>query len=138
MTVEERFEGLAAAEAGALERLADRVLADGTDVVVEAGPEVGAAPLRMTLPGTGGSVVVARVVLTTCSVALGGARGDATVAGRAPRAALAAAVCDAEAERLGPLAREVERLAGEALVSRAARVAEEAAGAAATRSEGEA
>lgn len=133
MTAEARLEALARASAGDLERLADRILAGGAAVVVLAGPEVASAPLRLPVPGTASTFVVGRTVLTTCAVALDGTRGDGVVQGRALRAALAAAVCDAEAERGGPLAADVAHLARGARTARGSALAEEGRRVALTR-----
>lgn len=133
MTAEARLEALARAPAGDVERLADRVLAGGSAVVVLAGPEVSSAPLRLPVPGSTSSFVVGRTVLTTCAVALDGTRGDGIVQGRALRAALAAAVCDAEAERGGPLAADVARLAEGARTAHRRALAEEGRRVALTR-----
>ena len=79
-TAEGRYEMLAAAPAGELEVLADRILAEahatGTPVTVLHGPEVGLGALRLPGPGTAGSdVVIGHVAFTTCEVRLGGHRG---------------------------------------------------------------
>lgn len=137
MTAETRLEGLACAPASELECLADRILAGEVAVAVLAGPEVLTAPLRLPVPGTGGTFVVGRAVLTTCAVTLDGTRGDGVVQGRALRPALAAAVCDAEAERRGPLASRVEQVARAAQVARDARLAEEGRRVALTRLDGQ-
>lgn len=134
-TAEERFEALAGADAVALETLADRILATGVAIEVVDGPRVAAGPVRVPVPGTGGTAVLGRVVLTLCEVRLAGARGDAAVEGRAPRAALAAAICDAEAERAGPLAGEVATLAAGSAARRAERLRDEARAVALTRTD---
>jgi len=126
------MEGLAAMSERALEMLADRVLADARIAVV-AGPQVGVAPLRLPAPAGGGSTVVGRVVLTTCEVAVEGCRGDGVVSGRRPRAALAVAICDAECERRGAGATEVERSARRALDAERTKRAVEGASIARTR-----
>lgn len=135
-TAEERFEALAHAELGTVEALADAILADGASVQVVEGPLVGAAPVRVPLPGTGGTVVAGRVVLTRCRVEVEGTRGDAIVPGRAPNAALAAAICDAEAERGGPRAGEVEGLAAAAVRRRRERLRADARTVALTTTDG--
>jgi alpha-D-ribose 1-methylphosphonate 5-triphosphate synthase subunit PhnG len=129
---EERFEGLAAAPASALISLADAVLAAGDPVEVVAGPEPGLVPVRVR-PPHGGTVVISHVVLTTCTVLLDGTRGDGSRAGRSLEASVAAAVCDAEVERRGPLRDRVEQLAAEGISHRRAARATEAAAVAATR-----
>jgi len=130
------MEGLATCRPEELEALADELLADAPAEVV-AGPEAAVAPLR--LPGSEGTgtVVVARVAVTRCSVRLAGTPGDAIIPGRAPRAALAAALLDAEAERRGSRTGAVEALALAALERRARALAAEAAGVAATRTDGD-
>ena len=136
VTPEQRFQALAHADADDVEALADAVLAAGASVRIDEGPIVGAAPVRVPLPGTGGTVVAGRVVLTRCRVEVEGTRGDAIVPGRAPRAALAAAICDAEAERSGPHAVDVEDLVSEALRRRGARLRADALTVALTRTDG--
>jgi len=120
VTPERRFEGLALADAGELVGLADRILASGVAVEVIRGPVVARGPLRLPLPDVG-TVVAGHAVLTTCAVTLAGVRGDGTRAGDAPEPALAAAICDAEAERAGALAKEVHRVAAASLDARASR-----------------
>ena len=130
---EARLEALALCHPEELEALADKVLT-GTGVEVLAGPEVAVAPLRVPGAEGAGSVVVGRVPMTRCALRLDGVRGDAIVPGRSVRAALAAAVLDAEAERGGARALAVESMARAALDRRRADLATEAAGVAATRS----
>lgn len=136
MTSEARLEALGRAPATELEHLADRILGGDVAVVVIAGPEVLTAPLRLPVPGTAGTFVVGRAVLTTCAVTLDGTRGDGVVQGRALRPALAAAVCDAEAERGGPLQPRVEQLARAVEVARDGALAEEGRRVALTRLDG--
>ncbi len=114
MTPERRLEGLALADAGDLVRLADRILASGVPVEVIGRPTVARGALRMPLPDVG-TVVTGHAVLTTCAVTLAGVRGDGARTGDAPEPALAAAICDAEAERAGALANEVHRIAAASL-----------------------
>lgn len=105
------MEALTDAAAEALERLADEILATGVSVSVTAGPESVSAPVRVPVPGADGTtVVLGHVALTRCTVVLGGARGDGVRAGYDPAGAVAAAVCDAECERIGPLTPHVEEL----------------------------
>jgi alpha-D-ribose 1-methylphosphonate 5-triphosphate synthase subunit PhnG len=132
MTPERRFEALGRAPARLRERLADRILTNAAIEIVEA-PEVATAAVRLPVPGTGGTFVAGRVVVTTCQILLDGTRGDGAVQGRELRGALAAAICDAEAERGGPLAREVDDLVREAEQARADRLREEAGAVALTR-----
>ncbi|HWV86284.1 MAG TPA: phosphonate C-P lyase system protein PhnG [Capillimicrobium sp.] len=136
MTPERRYEGLAIAPEREREALADRILA-GAPVEVVAGPEVATAAVRLPVPGTDATMVAGRVVVTTCTVRVAGVRGDGAVAGRRPRGALAAAVCDAEAERGGPLADAVEALVLAAEAARADALAAEAEAVALTRLDGE-
>lgn len=120
MTPERRLEGLALADAHDLVRLADRILASGVTVEVIRRPVAARGALRVPLPDVG-TVVAGHAVLTTCAVTLEGVRGDGTRAGDAPEPALAAAICDAEAERAGALADEVHRIATGSLDARAHR-----------------
>lgn len=100
-----RYEHLGRADRAALEALADRILAaDDSEVVVLAGPEAVTAPIRLLVPDARATAVVGHVALTTCTVTLGGVRGDGCRTGRDLTGAVAAAVCDAEVERDGPAA----------------------------------
>jgi alpha-D-ribose 1-methylphosphonate 5-triphosphate synthase subunit PhnG len=137
VTPETRLEALAMCDPEELEALADELLAEATAEVL-AGPEVTVAPLRVPGAEGEGSVVVARVPLTRCTVSVEEVRGDAIVPGRSPRGALAAALLDAEVERGGPRAGEVERLALRALERRRGALAREVEGVAATRIEADA
>ncbi|PRC42431.1 phosphonate metabolism PhnG family protein [Mycobacterium sp. ITM-2017-0098] len=111
MTAESRFEALAGADAEALERLADEILATGAVVSVTAGPESFSAPVRVQVPGGDDTtVVLGHVALTRCTVELGGIRGDGVRSGYDLTGAVAAAICDAECERLGSLSPRVEEL----------------------------
>jgi alpha-D-ribose 1-methylphosphonate 5-triphosphate synthase subunit PhnG len=119
-TAEERYEALSFADGDDLERVADRILADGASVQVVAGPEVASAPVRLRIPGTSSTAVIGHVALTNCTVVLDGARGDGCRQGRDLPGAVAAAVCDAEAERRGEHGAVVDELARRALADRAA------------------
>lgn len=142
---ERRYEALAAAPGPELEALADRILAGLPDGGVEvlAGPEVGAGPVRLAVPGTAaGTVVVGQLAVTRATVSLAGGvgppgadrvRGDGLRPGRDLTGALAAAVCDAEAGRGGPLAPAVEHLVAGVLLDRAEARRREAEIVAATR-----
>lgn len=139
MTPERRYELLATASAVDVEDLADRILADTPDIVIVAGPEPVSSPIRYRVPGTSDTTtVLGHVALTTCTVRLGGMRGDGVRSGRGLRAAVAAAVCDAEAERNGPLAAAVELLCAAADDESAAIAQERAAVVETTRLGGEA
>lgn len=111
MTPEHRFEALAAADAHALETLADEILAGGVDVSVADGPESVSAPVRVGVPGSGDTtVVLGHVALTKCTVMVDGARGDGLRVGYDLPGAVAAAICDAECERGGTLSARVHDL----------------------------
>lgn len=117
---EQRFEALAGAEVGALEALADDILACGLEVSVTAGPESVSAPIRVAVPGSGATtVVLGHVSLTRCTITLAGTRGDGMRSGYDLVGAVAAAVCDAEYERRGPLAGRVRELCRAAEQARA-------------------
>jgi alpha-D-ribose 1-methylphosphonate 5-triphosphate synthase subunit PhnG len=127
MTAERRLEDLAAADVGALEHLADEILAEGTAVSVTSGPESVSAPIRIAVPGTDDtSVVLGHVALTRCSVEVGGIRGDGVRAGYDLVGAVAAAICDAECERAGPHSARVDELCRAAQQQRAHRARERA------------
>lgn len=111
MKAERRFEALAGADVGALEALADDILAGGIEVSVTSGPESVSAPIRVPVPGSSDTtVVLGHVAITRCTVMLGGTRGDGMRSGYDLVGAVAAAVCDAEYERRGPLAERVHEL----------------------------
>ncbi|KWX68423.1 phosphonate C-P lyase system protein PhnG [Mycobacterium sp. NAZ190054] len=122
MRPEARFEALGDADAHALERLADDILATDVAVSVTTGPESVSAPVRVPVPGSGdATVVLGHVALTRCTVELAGVRGDGMRAGYDLRGAVAAAICDAECERRGPHAQQVDALCRDALQARAER-----------------
>lgn len=111
MRAEQRFEALAGADAGVLETLADEILADGVAVAVTAGPESVSAPIRVGVAGSDDTtVVLGHVALTRCTVLVGGTRGDGIRAGHDLVGAVAAAICDAECERGGPLSARVHEI----------------------------
>lgn len=110
-SVEERYSYLGAAEVKTLTALADEILATGVDVHVVSGPEAVSTPLRYPLAGTQSSTtVLGHVVLTSCAVTLADHRGDGIRSGRDLEGAVAAAICDAEVERNGPLTTRVHQL----------------------------
>ena len=75
MRPEARFEALAAAEATALESLADEILGRGVEVSVSAGPESVSAPVRVAVPAQADTTaVLGHVALTRCTVLLVGIR----------------------------------------------------------------
>ena len=110
MRAEHRFEGLAKADAHALEALADEILAGSVDVSVAAGPESVSAPVRVGIPGSDDTTVLGHVALTRCTVLVDGTRGDGLRVGYDLPAAVAAAICDAESERRGALSDRVHDL----------------------------
>ncbi len=132
---EVRLSLLGAAPPVELESLADQILLTAP-VEMRRGPEVVTTPLRLPVPGQASTFVVGHAVLTVCEVSLAGTRGDAIVAGRAPRAAVAAAVCDAEVERAGAHAGDVRRLVSSVQAAGEHRAAAEAAAVRATRIDG--
>ena len=135
MTPEERYELLGAADGVQLEAIADAVLAGGAPVTVLTGPEVVTAPLRLPVPGAAATAVIGHVALTSCTVEVGGIRGDGCRPGRDLQGALAAAICDAEAERTGPLAGQVGVLLADTVADRDRRLNELAAVVEATRTD---
>jgi alpha-D-ribose 1-methylphosphonate 5-triphosphate synthase subunit PhnG len=136
MTPEGRYEALADAPADRIEALADRILGTGVALEVLSGPEAATAPVRLPVPGTASTtVVVGQTALTTCAVLLAGARGDGCRPGRDLRGALAAALCDAEAERRGPFAADVQAIAVQAVDQRAATLRRRARDVALTRTD---
>jgi alpha-D-ribose 1-methylphosphonate 5-triphosphate synthase subunit PhnG len=77
---------------------------------IRSGPTVGTVALEVREPVAGDRFIVGDVLVTSAEVEWRGKRGWASLLGRDRAAALAAAVCDAEAEASGPLAPEVESL----------------------------
>ncbi|GAA4283295.1 hypothetical protein GCM10022261_08260 [Brevibacterium daeguense] len=138
VSAEHRYECLAAAPQDELEALADRVLARDPRVRVVSGPQTVSAPVRMPVPGTEHTTsVVGHAALSTCTVELAGTRGDGIRMGRDLAGAIAAAVCDAEADRRGALAAEVERLCSSARTARAERARQRAELVSSTRVDGD-
>lgn len=117
ITSEERYEAFSFADGDELERIADLVLVTAK-VRVTGGPEVATAPLRVGVPGTDATAVIGHAALTTCNVVVDGVRGDGCRPGRDLRGALAAAVCDAEAERGGRHAGAIDALVRDVLAAR--------------------
>lgn len=115
------------AEAGALERIADEILAADVRVSVTAGPESVSAPVRVGVPGSGDtSVVLGHVALTRCTVMVNGVRGDGFRVGHDLTGAVAAAICDAECERDGAHSLRVHDLCRAAQASETRRRSERA------------
>ena len=111
MRPEHRFEALAKADAQALEALADEILAGGVDVSITTGPESVSAPVRVGVAGSDDTtVVLGHVALTRCTVLVASTRGDGLRVGYDLPGAVAAAICDAECERHGPLTARVHDL----------------------------
>lgn len=111
LSPDQLYEALAQADSEELVALADRVLEGPSTVELIAGPTVMSSPLRLQVPGNAGTVVIGHVAMTTCEVSLDGVRGDGIRSGRSLDACVAAAICDAEVERGGPLSNEVFALA---------------------------
>lgn len=114
-----RCELLAATEPARLVALADRCLEalsvedGGPALDLRSGPAIGTVSLEVREPVLGERFIVGDVLVTSAEVEWRGKRGWATLLGRDRAAALAAAVCDAEAEAGGPLSAEVEALCDE-------------------------
>lgn len=133
-SVEERYAYLAAVDAEALTALADDILVTGVDVQVVSGPEAASTALRYPLAGTEASTsVLGHIVLTSCTVTLAEHRGDGIRAGRDLEGAVAAAICDAEAERNGPLTDRIHQLCAVTQQQQQAAAAERAETVEATR-----
>ncbi len=107
LTREERSELLALAGGDPLRSLADAVLATCPPPVVLDGPTVGTAPCIVREPVQSIRFALIDVLVTRAEVELEGSRGWAMRLGDDRLATLAAAVCDAEVERHGPLAGDV-------------------------------
>jgi alpha-D-ribose 1-methylphosphonate 5-triphosphate synthase subunit PhnG len=122
VSAQHRYQALSRADSDTLEALADEILARGAPVAVTAGPESVSAPLRVGLPGSSDTtVVLGHIALTRCTVLVDGIRGDGVRSGYDLVGAVAAAICDAECERGGPLAPRVGDLCQSADRQRAER-----------------
>lgn len=121
MTPEERFETLSAADCAQLEAIADAILAGAASVAVRRGPEVVTTAVRLRVPSANATAVIGHVALTSCSVEIDGTQGDGCRPGRDLHGALAAAICDAEVERVGPLAWRVGVLLADTAAERSRR-----------------
>jgi alpha-D-ribose 1-methylphosphonate 5-triphosphate synthase subunit PhnG len=128
MTPEIRFQALTVADADALEALADEVLACDVDVSVATGPESVSAAVRVNVPDSvGTTTVLGHVSMTRCTVLVNGTRGDGLRVGHDLRGAVAAAICDSECERRGPLSARVHALCQDTRGADARRRSERAA-----------
>ncbi len=105
-----RAELLSAAEAAPLQALAERCLADGTQPEPMLGPDVGMVTLQVREPVEATRFLLGDVLATRCELRFRGARGWSMRLGDDRPTALAAAICDAEAEAGGPLRAEIEAL----------------------------
>jgi alpha-D-ribose 1-methylphosphonate 5-triphosphate synthase subunit PhnG len=111
---ERRSELLAATAPARLVPLADRCLQDeGVTLDLRSGPAVGTVSLEVREPVLGQRFILGDILVTSAEVEWRGKRGWATLLGRDRAAALAAAVCDAEAEAGGPFSADVEALCAE-------------------------
>ncbi len=125
LTPEGRAELLAAAEENDLIELADRCLDGAPDTRVSVAPTVGTIPLCVREPVVGERFILADVLATHAEVEHRGQRGWAIRLGDAKAAALAAAICDAEAASGSGLAAQVEQLCRRTDRDRAAQAARE-------------
>ncbi|MBK1783019.1 phosphonate C-P lyase system protein PhnG [Prauserella cavernicola] len=107
---EQRCGLLADAEPDELRALADECLADGGDVRVLVGPEVGFVTAQIREPVAAERFLLGDVLTCRAEVELDGHRGWAMRLGDDRAAVLAAAVLDAEAEAGRPHAEAVHRL----------------------------
>jgi alpha-D-ribose 1-methylphosphonate 5-triphosphate synthase subunit PhnG len=114
LTTGRRAELLAVAEESDLVEVAERclqaVLDDEPETIVVEPPTVGTIPLSVREPVVGQRFILADVLATQAEVEHRGHRGWAMRLGDNATAALAAAICDAEAGSGGGLADEVELL----------------------------
>lgn len=118
-TRERRAELLAVADADEVVGMADRLLAEGREPLVVAGPETGMVVLQVREPVAEERFHLGEVLVTTVEVALDGHRGWCMRLGDDREAALAAAVLDAAAE--GDHRAEVEAICAVAEAAAAAR-----------------
>ncbi len=117
LSPDELYGALAHADNDELVSLADLILETPATLTLVAGPSVVSSPLRLAMPGGEGTVVVGHVALTSCEVALDGVRGDGIRTGRSLEGSLAAAICDAEVQRVGRHANAVIDLARTTLLA---------------------
>lgn len=110
LAAERRAELLASAGETELIELADRCLSGWPETTVTGEPAVGTIPLCVCEPVAAERFILADVLATRAEVLHRGQRGWAIRLGAAPAAALAAAICDAEAASGEGLAAEVERM----------------------------
>lgn len=115
LTRDRAAELLAHAPADDLVALADECLADGVELTVLAGPEVGTVAAQVREPIAHDRFLLGDVLACRAEVTLGGQRGWAMRLGDNRIATLAAAVCDAElaadrpgSQRVRDLCRRVE------------------------------
>lgn len=125
LTVSERAELLAIAEADAVVELAEACLAEFGDPVLVGPPEVGLVVMQVREPVCAERFHLGEVVVTRAEVEIAGARGWAMRLGNDRVATLAAAVCDAVAANGGALADDVTSLCEAAQRRRAEAKAEE-------------
>lgn len=107
---ERRAELLAAAPASELVPLADRILDAGAEPSMLGEPEVGMVVLQVREPVASERFHLGEVLVARAEVELRGRQGWSMRLGDDHLAALAGAVCDAEAESGGPLAADVDTL----------------------------
>lgn len=112
---EELAEALALAPDSALCDLAESIVAAAASVVVLDGPTVGTARLDVREPVEATRFGLIEVLLTRAEVQLDGTHGWAMRLGDDSVSTLAAALCDAEVQRGGPLATDVRALCALAL-----------------------
>lgn len=120
-TRERRAELLAVAAADDLLATADRLLAEGPELRVVAGPESGMVVLQVREPVAEHRFHLGEVLVTSAEVVLDGHRGWAMRLGDDPPAALAAALLDAAAERGGEWRSAVDAVCGRAEAAARAR-----------------
>ncbi len=125
LTTGRRAELLAVADESELVALADRCLAAAPETRVVEPPTVGTIPLCVREPVVGERFILADVLATQAEVEHRGHRGWAMRLGEDPAAALAAAICDAEAASGAGLAQEVDLLCRRTERDRAAGAARE-------------
>ncbi|HEV3187597.1 MAG TPA: phosphonate C-P lyase system protein PhnG [Acidimicrobiales bacterium] len=111
LSTDELYEALARANRDELVALADLILETPSSLELVAGPSVVSSPIRLSMPGGTGTVVIGHVAMTSCEVSLDGVRGDGIRSGRSLEASIAAAICDAEVERDGKFVDRVHDLA---------------------------
>lgn len=110
LTIDRRCELLALADADRMIDLADRCLVDQPNPDLILVPQVGSIVMTVREPVESIRFHLGDVMVTRAEVEHRGERGWAMRMGADEAAALAAAICAAEAQAVGPMAPEIDEL----------------------------